>query len=193
MAHPPTTRTLLKKALGLAAITGTLSFMACLAAPDEPNKGSNEDPLKCRAGEQLFNGACRQSCRETKDCSGGLSCMVVGADTSICIDYTHCAYLESDTSCDQVSGGGYGYDGYGYGYGTITTYALDAYSTASPESEGEIGYSYQGAGCIGNAAWATIEPSGNPQCGVGHPVNRCRPTAQGCAIVTSTTTDIADP
>ena len=175
-----------RRILGLSLVTLTLSFMACLTAPNEPNSG----PLVCPASQAPFNGACVQTCATTADCTGGLSCMVVGQGTAVCLNYAHCAYIQSDTTCERASGGG-GYGG--NGYGEYSSYDEDPYWMVSPDNSGELSYSYQGASCVGNATWVAIAPSGDPQCGQSHEVTRCRPTSHGCSLLNGTTEDIAEP
>jgi hypothetical protein len=93
--------------------------------------------------------------------------MLVAPGDSLCLDYGRCAYLGDDTDCSRVNGGG-------YGYGTYGTYAGES-------------------GCVGNATWATVAPSGDPECGQTHAVRRCAPVGQACAIVNGVTLDFADP
>ena len=76
--------------------------------------------------------------------------------------------------------------------GTVMPVSEDPYFMANPNSYGESGGSYQGQACVGNATWTLIPATGDPECGVKHAVNRCRPTSNGCAIISGTTTDIAE-
>jgi hypothetical protein len=178
--HDTTKSSPVKKVLGLGAVMLTLSFMACLTAPNEPAT----NPVSCGGSLQLWNGVCRLSCKTTTDCNGGLRCMAVGAGTSLCLDYTSCAYLQSDSTCDQSG------SGTAYGYGA---YQQDPYWTVSPAYGAELSSYSQGASCAGNGVWLAVPPSGDPECGQSHAVNRCRPTAGGCTLVPGNTLDIAEP
>jgi hypothetical protein len=153
-----------------------LFLIACLAAPDEPTRSSSSG-LTCTGTEQAFNGACRKVCAANADCGSNETCMKVSDDAALCLEYKHCAYLESDTTC---SGAPSGYDNpYGNPYGT---FSYDSY-----------GSSYGSNGCTGNATWQVIAPSGDPQCGAAHAVTRCTPVGNSCELVAGSTNDVAEP
>lgn len=162
-----------------------LLLAACLAAPGEPS-ATNGSALSCSSSERAFNGACRPVCTSSAQCAPPNACMTVSAGISLCIDYTACAYLGSDTECAGVPYGSYG------SYQSFDPYwtpTFDPY--ASPYS----GYlSTEPFGCGGNAAWHTAPPSpvDDPRCGEAHPVVRCQKTAGRCALVSGTTMDVAD-
>jgi hypothetical protein len=151
------------KIIAVGAVGMALSLFACLVAPTEP--GSLDGPPACSANQQLFNGACRNQCTTTADCSAGYSCTNVGGGSPVCLAYTQCAYLDSDSACDAVPTNSY---------------------------EGSYG-SYLEVACVGNAKWVTTPASGDPSCGKAHPVSRCRQTANGCALVAGSTVDIGEP
>jgi hypothetical protein len=177
----------MRKLILLFAGGAALTLFACLVAPDEPS-GTASNALTCTSTERAFNGACRKVCAAAADCGSGTSCMKVSGNVALCLDYDHCAYLGSDTTC---SGAAIGYSSYDpssgdYGYGS---YAF------SPYGYGELGtYGYAGpGGCAGDATWQVIAPSGNPQCGASHSVTRCAPVGGHCALISGSTTDVADP
>lgn len=168
----------MNKALLLLGGGAAICLAACLVAPDEPS-GTSADGLTCRAGERTFNGSCRKICSGALDCSGTESCMNVSADVAVCLDYTRCAYLGSDTTC---RGGTTGYASYG-----LTPY----------DDVGGLGYGYgYGSGyvegCTGDATWQVIAPSGDPQCGEVHTVTRCAPAGNTCVLVTGSAIDVAE-
>lgn len=164
----------MRKAVYYIAGGVALSLIACLVMPDEPS-GTTKSASTCASDERLFNGVCRKVCSANADCtSSNASCMKVSDDVSVCLDYKHCAYLGSDTTC---SGGAFEYDAY----------------SSYPYSYGSS-YGYGGPGsCQGNATWEVIAPSGDPQCGVTHAVTRCTSVGNTCALVSGATTDIAEP
>lgn len=159
-----------------------LTLVACLVAPDEPS-GTSADALNCAGTERAFNGACRTTCAGSAQCGAGTECMKVSADVSLCLDYKHCAYLGSDTTCSGVAAApsyyDYGFQPYGYyGYGSSYGY----------------GYGPPGVGgCAGNAKWQVIDPVGDPQCGAAHAVTRCAPVDGSCQLVSGSTVDVAEP
>jgi len=108
--------------------------------------------------------------------------MTVTSSLSLCLDYTACAYLGSDTECAGVPFGSYGnYDAYWTpAVGPYTSYS--AYGSPEP------------FGCGGNAAWKRQAPAplDDPRCGGAHPVTRCQKVGNRCALVTGTTMDVAD-
>jgi hypothetical protein len=168
----------------LAGAIGLL-LAACLTAPGEPS-ASNTSALSCGSGEQAFNGACRPLCTTSAQCSAPNTCMTVSAGVSLCLDYSACAYLGSDTECAGVSFGSYG------GYATHNPYwtpSFDPYG--SPYSGYLAGEPF---GCGGNAVWHTAPPSpgGDPQCGEAHLVARCQRVGNRCSLVSGTTMDVAD-
>jgi hypothetical protein len=161
----------MRKKILILVVPITLSMFACLSAPNEPAAPTSA-ALNCGAGEQPFNGACRETCTSNADCSGNLVCMDVGSGVDLCLDYQHCAHLDNDSVCDAVYGG----------------------STSYPYEEPPPPYPYYPfAGCVGDAHWLTAAATGSPSCGQQHTVNRCRHTPSGCALVQETTLDIADP
>ncbi len=174
----------MKKAIFLSAGATALFLAACLAAPGEP-AGTNNSALSCTTSERAFNGACRAVCTTSAQCSAGNSCMTVASGLSLCIDYTACAYLGSDTECAGVPYGSYGsYDDFDP-YWTPTVDPYTSYSTYG---------SSEPFGCGGNAAWKTEAPApmDDPRCGGAHPVTRCQKVGNRCALVSGTTMDVAD-
>lgn len=164
---------------------------ACIVAPDEPK--TNSSALSCTAGQRAFNGACRQICKATSECAGGLKCMHVGGGETLCLDYGSCAYLGSDTSCGPTSSGPYGYGGYydPYSYDPYTPYTpYDPYMPYDPYSP----YT-GGGGCVGNAIWTVAPASGTGtiECGLAHDVQRCQPVAGACVLVNGSASEIAEP
>jgi hypothetical protein len=136
---------------------------ACLVGPANDSSTDNNTALQCKGDERPFNGACQKTCASSADCPAAERCMVVGTNESLCLDYSGCAYLGSDTSCTppEPSYGGYGsYD--------------------------------PSAGCVGNALWQVAPASGSPQCGQPHAVTRCVRSNDRCVLVPQTTYDTAD-
>jgi hypothetical protein len=155
---------------GLAAIAITVA--ACLTAPADVSSTSSE--LACTAEERAFNGACHAACTTSTDCAAPETCMVVASNEALCLRYTKCAYLGSDTECAAIQGDG-------YGYSSVAAYP------GSGEQE-----AYGASGCVGDAKWTVLVAGSDPGCGQAHPVWRCRPVAGGCALVSGATADIAD-
>ena len=156
---------------------------ACLAAPGEPT-GTGNSALTCAASERAFNGACRKTCAANAECAAPNACMTVSTGVSLCIDYSACAYLGSDTECAGVP---YSYGG----YGTADPYWTPSYDPyANPYS----GYIAGPFGCGGNAVWHAAPPPAldNPKCGKTHPVSRCQKVGNRCSLVSGTTMDVAD-
>lgn len=153
-----------RKILAFSALFGAfLSLAGCLTHPSDT--GSSSAELHCTTQERAFNGACRATCTKNSDCAPSTSCMVVAPNETLCLDYTGCAFLGSDTQCSPVDGDGYGYTSYSY---------------------------YGSSGCVGNATWQVSPAVGDPKCGAAHTVGRCRPVGQGCEIVVGAVIDIAD-
>jgi len=166
----------------LAGAVGVL-LAACLTAPGEPS-GTNNSALSCSSTERAFNGACRPVCTTSAQCAAPNTCQTVSAGVSLCIDYTNCAYLGSDSECSGVPYGSYG--------------SYDPYWTPSydPYMSGYNGYvSSEPFGCGGNAVWSTAPSSSadDPRCGEPHPVVRCQKVGRSCTLVSGTTIDIAEP
>lgn len=209
-----------KKLLILSFGFGGLSLLACLTAPGETRISDAQSELSCTAQEHRFNGSCRRVCATTADCRGGERCMTVTGGQQLCLDYTHCAHLESDTRCQRVGGPGYGtsygYSSYGYAsstypapwqygyaygptygygpsYGYGTSYGYSGYGVAYGYPTFSGGYGSGGNVCVGDARWVAEPATGDPACGESHLVARCQPTPFGCGFVTETTTDVADP
>lgn len=157
----------MKRAMFIVPAFGALFLAACLVAPAEPVPSSGAE---CIDGQKAFNGACRETCATSADCVAGTSCMAVGGDSALCLDYDHCGYLGDDTECTGTGPylSSYSEDGYEHGYGDADE-------------------------CRGNARWISIEPSTDPRCGVRHPVRRCRRVGTECRIEVGTTLDVADP
>jgi len=156
----------MRTSLALIGLGSALLLFACLAAPGD-GSDSSSTALSCGGAERLFNGSCRRTCASTSECTDGTTCMAVGGDANLCLDFDHCAHLGSDTSCTRPAGYGYGYSSYG-SYGDGTT-------------------------CMGNGTWVVAPRSGDPACGKSHPVTRCAPVPGGCGLVAGTTVDIAEP
>jgi len=157
-------------------VLGALALFACLTAPED--SGSTGQGLSCGSTERPFNGACRTVCSKNADCPAGQHCMSVGPNDTLCLDYSRCAFLGSDSSCAAVAGLSSSYDPYFQPYGLgLTTY----------------GQSYDGVACVGDAKWQTVPASGDPSCGAEWRVTRCRATSAGCALVDGTTSDVAEP
>ena len=174
----------MKKAIFLSAGATALFLAACLAAPGD-SSSSKTSALSCTANERAFNGACRPVCTSSAQCSIGNSCMTVASGLSLCLDYTACAYLGSDSECAGVPYGSYGsYD------------SFDPYWT--PSADPYTSYSTYGSskpfGCGGNAVWKTEAPAplDDPRCGGAHPVTRCQKVGNRCALVSGSTMDVAD-
>jgi hypothetical protein len=163
---------------------GGVFLAACLAAPGEPSS-SNGSALSCGASERAFNGACRPVCSSSAQCSSPSTCMTVSGGLSLCLDYTACAHLGSDTECTGVPYGGYG------GYDSYDPYWTPAYEPNGPTYSS---YGSEPFGCGGNAAWQTAAPAAadDPKCGEAHAVTRCQKVAGRCALVKGTTMDVAD-
>ena len=171
-----------------AGVVG-LFLAACLAAPAEPT-GSNGSALSCNASERAFNGSCRKTCATSSDCATPNNCMTVSAGVSLCLDYSACAYLSSDSDCAGVP-----YGSYGVGYADFDPYwtpSFDPYAS-SYSSYGGYGSS-EPFGCGGNAVWNTAPASAanDPRCGQPHAVTRCQKVGSACALVSGTTMDVAD-
>ena len=150
-----------------------LLLAACIAAPGEivpvPDGGSAPPATGCLTTERMFNGACRGVCNASAQCSGANTCMNVAPDLAVCIDYTSCAYLGSDTICKGVAHGSY------VSYNTYSSYAaVDS--------------------CAGNATWQSspANKSSAPSCGVEHAVTRCQNVGNRCSLVNGFAQDLAD-
>lgn len=166
-----------------------LMLAACLTAPAEPT-ASNGSALSCSSSERAFNGSCRKTCTASSDCAAPNSCMVVSAGVSLCLDYTACAHLGSDTECAGVPYGSYS----SYAYADFDPYWTPTYDPYGP-SYNSYGYgSSEPFGCGGNAVWNTAPASAasDPRCGQSHPVTRCQKVGNVCALVSGTTMDVAD-
>jgi hypothetical protein len=189
----------MRKPILFLAGGAALFLFACLVAPDEPG-GTTQNALSCSAGQRAFNGACRKECTASSVCGAGESCMSVGPNVALCLEYKHCAYLGSDTQCSSSTDGYIAFSAYSP-YNPYTPYNPYGYGPYDPYSGWDFGYgSYSGSGyggspngCVGNATWQTLTPSGDPQCGAVHAVQRCAPVAGHCAFVSGATTDVADP
>jgi hypothetical protein len=169
-----------------------LLLAACLTAPGEPSASSNS-ALSCGSSERPFNGACRPTCTTSAQCAAPNTCMTVSSGVSLCIDYSACAYLGSDSECAGVPFGSYGgYGGYGGIYESFDPYWTPSYDPYSSPYSGYI--SSEPFGCGGNAVWLTAPPSpiDDPRCGEAHPVTRCAKVGRGCTLVSGTTMDVAD-
>ncbi len=174
----------MKKAIFLSAGATALFLAACLAAPGD-SSSSKTSALSCTANERAFNGACRPVCTSSAQCSIGNSCMTVASGLSLCLDYTACAYLGSDSECAGVPYGSYG------SYDSFDPYWI-------PSADPYTSYSTYGSskpfGCGGNAVWKTEAPAplDDPRCGGAHPVTRCQKVGNRCALVSGSTMDVAD-
>ena len=167
----------------LAGAVGVF-LAACLAAPGEPSSSSNS-ALSCGASERAFNGACRPVCTSSAQCTAPSTCMTVSGGLSLCLEYTACAYLGSDTECAGVPYGSYGpYES----YDPYWTPTYDPYDTSYSS------YGSEPFGCGGNAVWHTGAPAplDDPRCGEAHPVTRCQKVGNRCSLVSGTTMDVAD-
>ena len=170
-----------------------LFLAACLTAPAEPS-ASNGSALSCTSGERAFNGSCRKTCATSAECAAPNTCMTVSAGTSLCLDYSACAYLSSDTECAGVPYGSYGsYES--AGFDPYWTPIYDPYDTGYSSYGGGYGFaSSEPFGCGGNAVWHTAPPvaTDDPKCGEAHPVTRCQRVGNTCSLVAGTTMDVAD-
>lgn len=166
----------MRKLFLLSCGGAALCLFACLVAPDEPS-GTSSNDLHCATSERAFNGSCRKTCVATAECGANATCMKVSADLSLCLNYAHCAYLGSDTTCSGVRQPEY----YDYGF--------QSYGESTDD-----GYGYSGAGgCAGNATWQVVTASGDPACGASHAVTRCAPIEGVCELVNGSTADVAEP
>ncbi|WP_394845291.1 hypothetical protein LZC95_50715 [Pendulispora brunnea] len=79
-------------------------FVACLGTPDTPRGRPPGDWRQCGApNEYPLDPSCRQKCNVTHDCPTDLWCSYTDRDYySVCVDYSHCSYLGSDTQCAQL-------------------------------------------------------------------------------------------
>jgi hypothetical protein len=109
--------------------------------------------------------------------------MMVAPSVSLCMDYSSCTHLGSDSECGPVRFGGYE--------------QTDPYWVPDSDPYG-VSYNASGTssatGCAGNAVWqvAAPAPGDDPQCGEPHPVKRCEKVAGRCVLNAGTTTDVAE-
>lgn len=182
--------------LGGAASFLALSVAACIFAPGEIEPAPT---TSCKTDARFFDGSCRALCASSGSCGRGEECMNIEKDVSVCLDFKHCAYLDSDTQC--------------VGLGTYTIYTrfgmetrpydpdpyyADPYDTTPYDDpyfeESPYGPPYASdLGCRGNATWKTIDPSSDPACGQPHDVMRCRRIGTRCKLVPGTTNDFVAP
>jgi hypothetical protein len=180
------------RSVSWAAVGLGLLLAACLSAPGEP-ANSTGSALSCTGSERAFNGSCRAVCTTSAECASPNTCMTVSTGVSLCLDYTSCAYLGSDTECVGVAGGSYG------GYSTSDE-SFDPYWTPSYDpyasSYGSYGSSSASLpfGCGGNAVWHAAPPvaTDDPKCGETHAVTRCQKVGSTCALVSGNTIDVAE-
>lgn len=177
----------MRKIIVVSVGAAGVMLAACLSAPAEPTVTSTS-ALTCKSSERAFNGACRATCTTSAQCAAPNTCMTVAAGVSLCVDYSACAYLESDTECGTFPYGG-SYESYP---------SFDPYAGPIPPPPGvDLSGGYLAPdpyGCGGNAVWHTQPPapSSDPRCGQPHTVNRCTRVGGTCALVSSTTIDIAE-
>ena len=186
-----------RKPVTLICVLATLSMLACVIAPGKVD--STRTGTDCAAGQRFYNGECRQECTSTQQCAAQTHCMNVGDGAAVCLGYTSCAYLGSDTQCVGV--GNYSY----YTRSGIESrpYESDPYN-ANPYDitpyddptfvEGPYAPPYASdLGCKGNAHWVTIAASGDPACASTHAVLRCRRVGNYCKLLAGKTTDLVAP
>ena len=179
---------------------------ACFFAPGEIVTESTSAPLVCAAGQQGFNGSCREICSATSPCAAiGTTCISVDAKTALCLEATTtCAYLGSDTEC---AGRGGAYEEYGRGSASVwVPYSSYPYLLSDPADltdyedpyfQEPYGYGYAHSdafGCQGNANYVTVPVSGPVGCAASHEVARCRlVSGHYCRPVLGTTHETVQP
>jgi hypothetical protein len=181
----------------LVCLFSTLSMLACVIAPgkiDETQTG-----MDCPAGQRFFNGECRAVCTTSKDCPSASNCMNVGDGNAVCLEYTSCAYLGSDTQCVGVGNYSYytrsGVESRPYESDPFNANPYDITPYDDPSFvEGPYQPAYASdLGCKGNAHWITTPGVGDPACSRPHEVVRCRRINDNCALLDGTTTDFLAP
>lgn len=194
--------------LTLVAILATVG----LRCYEQDNQDEQDDDLgdtACASGQRFFNGECRVECTSTADCAADTQCMNLDDDTSLCLPYSECAFLDSDTQC--VGTGTYYINQSRIGMTQVhyTSYPpnadpddvteyTDGFFVVDEEALGEsIGVSdasdLSEDGCQGNASWTTIPATGDIACGNLHEVLRCRRYEYSCVLVQGTTLDRVSP
>jgi hypothetical protein len=177
-------------------------------APDTETKDDLKDTDQCASGQRIFNGVCRVECTGAVDCPTGSYCTNLDDGTSLCLPYTNCSFLDSDTQCVGTGM----YTVYGRGGMTqqyYTSYPRDAdpddvtdfedgFFVVDEEAMGRAIGLYAASylsedGCQGNAGWTTILATGEPACGQAHEVMRCRRYNNECVLVPGTTLDRVSP
>lgn len=194
-------------ALGASLLFACLGRVETDTSPDSGDASPAEEgsALDCPTTDRFYNGACRTLCSASTPCTGGLLCMAIDTTDSVCLPYTQCSYLGSDSQC--------------YGTGTFIEYdrageetGVEPYSSTPPDANPYDQTPYvdpyfepspsspypnttiEGVGCQGDAQFVKFAAIGDVACGGTQPVTRCRQIfGVACVLVQGTTVEIVSP